>query len=192
MSITAFAKPISKPCLSVKAQTLATIVAIVSAVVLPQFFHLLGTISGLGTIPGDFFLPMHLPIILVGLLAGPYAGAISGLLAPLVSYSLSGMPGAMILPFMVIELCVYGLSAGLLRNSKLPTVGKVFISQIAGRGAYLLTILAAVYVMGNESLNIYTVLNSMRSGIFAVLLQVVLFPLIVYRVENMDGFQSER
>lgn len=186
MSNTAIAKPIPKPCLSVKAQTLATIFAVVSAVVLPHFFHLLGTVSGLGSIPGDVFLPMHLPIILVGLLAGPYAGAVSGLLAPLVSFALSGMPRVMILPFMMIELFVYGLSSGLLRNKKLPTIAKVFISQIAGRGAYLLAVLASIYMMGNENMNFPTVLNSMRSGIFGVVLQLILFPLIVYRIENME------
>lgn len=190
MSNTAIAKSIQKPCLSVKAQTLATLLAIASAVVLPLFFHLLGTVSGLGTIPGDVFLPMHLPIILVGLLAGPYAGGISGLLAPLVSFALSGMPGTVILPFMVMELFVYGLSAGLLRNSKLPTIAKVFVSQIAGRLAYLLTILASIYVFENENLVFSNVLSSMRSGIFGIVLQLILFPLIVYRIENMARNQD--
>ena len=37
------------------------------------------------------------------------------------------------LPFMMLELCVYGLAAGLLRNVKLPVVMKVLFAQIAGR-----------------------------------------------------------
>ena len=80
ISNTIILKTMEKPALSFKAQTLATIAAIVGAVVVPQFFHMLGAISGLGTALGETFLPMHLPIILVGLLAGPYAGAIAGLL----------------------------------------------------------------------------------------------------------------
>lgn len=116
MLTTAVLKNESKPRLSLKVQVIATIAAIAGAVILPQFFHLLGAISGLGSALGETFLPMHLPIILVGLLAGPYAGAISGLFGPLLSFALSGMPGAYMLPFMMIELCVYGLVSGLLRN----------------------------------------------------------------------------
>jgi len=65
--------------LSVKTQTMAAAAAIIAAVALPQFFHVMGALSGLGTGLGEAFLPMHLPIILAGLLAGPYAGAAAGL-----------------------------------------------------------------------------------------------------------------
>lgn len=101
MSNTITLKTMEKPALSFKAQTLATIAAIVGAVVVPQFFHMLGAISGLGTALGETFLPMHLPIILVGLLAGSYAGAIAGLLGPAASFALSGMPVVqfVLLPF---------------------------------------------------------------------------------------------
>ena len=34
---------------------------------------------------------------------------------------------------MVIELGVYGLTAGLLKNVKLPTIAKVLFVQMAGR-----------------------------------------------------------
>ena len=73
-------KTIEKPRLSVKVQAIATLTAIVGAVAVPQIFHVIGAVSGVGTSLGEAFLPMHLPIILVGLLAGPYAGAIAGLL----------------------------------------------------------------------------------------------------------------
>ena len=103
---------------SVKVQALATLAAIVGAVAIPQIFHVVGAISGMGTGLGEAFLPMHLPIILVGLLAGPYAGAIAGAFGPLVSFALSGMPGLAMLPFMVIELAAYGLIAGLLTGRR--------------------------------------------------------------------------
>ena len=186
MSNTVTVKSPNKSYVSIKTQTFAALFAIISAVILPQIFHILGTISGLGTIPGDVFLPMHLPIILVGLLAGPYAGAISGLFAPLVSFSLSGMPNIIILPFMLIELFSYGLSAGLLRNCNIPTILKVFISQISGRITFVLSILTSIYVFENESLNFTNVLNSLRSGIFGVIIQLILFPLIIYRIENIN------
>lgn len=113
MTNTMTLKTMEKPRLSVKVQTLATIAAIVGAVAVPQIFHVLGAVLGLGTGLGESFLPMHLPILLVGLLAGSYAGAAAGMFGPLVSFAFSGMPGIAMLPFMMLELCVYGLAAGL-------------------------------------------------------------------------------
>ena len=184
MSNTSILKTHSKSYISIKTQTLATLLAIISSVALPQIFHILGAVSGLGTIPGDVFLPMHLPIILVGFLAGPYAGAISGFLSPVVSFSLSGMPNIIILPFMMIELFAYGLSAGLLKNKKIPIVAKVFVSQISGRIAFLLSIFISINYLGNANLNLTNILNSLRAGIFGIVIQLILFPLIIYRIEN--------
>lgn len=178
-------KTIERPRLSVKVQTIATLAAIVGAVAVPQVFHLLGAASGLGTSLGEAFLPMHLPIILVGLLAGPYAGAIAGLLGPLASFALSGMPGIVMLPFMMMELCGYGLAAGLPRNTKLPTFGKVVIAQIAGRAVRAVAILAAVYLLENESVRVASIWTSIATGLFGIALQWALLPLIVYRVEKL-------
>ncbi|MCM1334537.1 MAG: ECF transporter S component [Bacteroides sp.] len=175
---------LQKPRLSVKAQTLATLAAIVAAVAVPQIFHVIGSISGMGTSLGETFLPMHLPIILVGLLAGPYVGAISGLLGSALSFLLTGMPGATMLPFMMIELFVYGLTAGLLRNVKLPAVVKVLIVQVAGRLIRAGAILLAVYAFGNESIKVATIWNSIATGLFGLVLQWVLLPLILFRVEH--------
>lgn len=184
MTNTKALKTIGKHRLSVRVQVLAAITAIVSAVAVPQVFHLLGAVSGLGTALGEAFLPMHLPIILVGLLAGPYAGAISGLLGPLVSFALSGMPAAVMLPFMMIELCAYGLFAGLLRNVRIPTIAKVVIAQVAGRAVRAGAILISIFAFGNESINVSVIWMSIGSGIFGIVLQWALIPLIVYRVEN--------
>lgn len=173
-----------KPRLSVKFQTLSAILAIVSAVALPQIFHVMGAISGLGTALGEAFLPMHLPILLVGFLAGPYAGAVSGFIAPLVSFALTGMPGSVMLPFMMIELCAYGLTAGALRKVKMPSIGKVFIAQTAGRAIRALAILAAVYVLEISAPAVSVILTSIYAGIFGLALQWILIPLIIYRAEN--------
>lgn len=181
---------IEKPRLSVKAQTLATIAAIVGAVAVPQLFHVFGSMSGLGTALGETFLPMHLPILLVGLLAGPYAGAISGLLGPLASFALSGMPGIAMLPFMMIELCIYGLAAGLLRNVNLPTIFKVLVAQVAGRAVRAAAILISVYAFGYEKIGVAVIWTSIGAGIFGLVLQWALLPLIVYRVENLKKLEG--
>lgn len=183
-------KSAGKSRLSVKAQTLAALAAIVGAVAVPQIFHALGAVSGLGTSLGETFLPMHLPIILVGLLAGPYAGAIAGLLGPLASFGISAMPGAVMLPFMMIELCAYGLFAGLLRNVKLPVIAKLLTVQIAGRAVRAAAILLSVYAFGNESINAAVIWKSIGTGLFGLALQWALIPLIVYRVENLKKHES--
>ncbi|MBE6856363.1 MAG: ECF transporter S component, partial [Ruminococcus sp.] len=71
---------ITKQKPSLKSRTIATIVAVFSAVALPQIVHLLGRATGLGTALGEMLLPMHLPIILAGLLMGPYVAGIAGIL----------------------------------------------------------------------------------------------------------------
>ena len=187
---TANVKTVGKPRLSVKTQALATVVAIVGAVVVPQLFHALGALSGLGTALGETFLPMHLPIILVGLLAGPYAGMISGAVGPLVSFALSGMPGVAMLPFMMIELAFYGLSAGLLRNVKMPVVGKVLISQVAGRVLRAVAILLAVFAFQYQSVQIAVIWNSIVTGLPGLILQWTVLPLIVFWVDNRKQYEQ--
>lgn len=178
------AKSKLRPSLSVKAQTAATVCAIIGALALPQVFHIMGSVSGLGTALGEAFLPMHISIILVGLLAGPFAGAVSGALSPLISFALTGMPKIGMLPFMMIELCIYGLASGLLRQSKMPAVLKVLIAQTAGRAVRAGVILIAYYVLGQTGVPVSVIWTSISAGIFGIALQLTLIPLIVYRVEN--------
>ncbi|MCM1544490.1 MAG: ECF transporter S component [Ruminococcus sp.] len=179
-----------KPVLSIKIQAIAAIAAILGAVALPQIFHAMGAISGLGTSLGETFLPMHLPIILVGLLAGPYVGTISGLIAPALSFALSGMPGAVMLPFMMLELGAYGLISGLLRRSKMPVVIKVLISQVGGRVVRAAAILLSVYAFGNTVVKVSVIWMSIATGVFGIVLQLVLIPLVVYRVENLKKYEN--
>lgn len=118
---------------NIKTKTLATIVAIISAIVLPQILHAVGIVSGTGAMLGTAFLPMHLPIIAIGLIAGPIVGLVAGMLSPMLSFFLTGMPTSVLMPFMVIELGVYGLCAGLIKDVSMNTFFKVLIAQVAGR-----------------------------------------------------------
>ena len=170
--------------LSISAQAAATAIAIVAAVVVPQFFHWLGIVSGAGKAPGVAFSPMHLPIIIVGFLAGPYAGAISGLLGPVAAHYLSGMPNAMQLPYMMIELMGYGLSAGLLRYVRFPLVVKTLLALIVGRVFRMVACIIAFYLLGNEKMRPLSIWMSIPRVLPGIVLQLVLIPLIVFRVEN--------
>lgn len=154
------------------------------AAAVPQIFHVLGAVLGLGTGLGEFFLPMHLPILLVGLLAGPYAGAAAGMFGPLVSFVFSGMPGIAMLPFMMLELCVYGLAAGLLRNVKLPVIMKVLTAQTAGRVIRAAAVLFAIYGLGSDNVPLASIWMSIGTGIYGIVLQWALLPVIVHFVER--------
>ena len=175
---------IVKKRLNLKTQTVATLSAVAGAVILPQIFHAIGALSGTGTAVGETFLPMHIPVILVGLLAGTVPGAVAGLLSPLVSSLLTGMPSQLMLPFMMIELCAYGLFAGLLRDKKMPSIAKVLTAQVAGRAVRAIAILLSVYALGNESIRTAVIWESVVNGIAGIVLQWTLLPLILYRIEN--------
>lgn len=82
-------------------------ICVTLCVVLPQVFHAVPN-------AGNVILPMHLPALLCGMLCGPVHGTLCGLLGPLLSSLLTGMPPAAVLPSMMLECAVYGLTFGLL------------------------------------------------------------------------------
>lgn len=188
--MSALIRTIERSRLSLKTQTLAAITAIVAAIALPQAFHAMGAVSGLGTALGETFLPMHLPIILVGLLAGPYAGAAAGFIAPLASAAITGMPGQIMLPFMMIELCIYGLAAGMLRNAKLPVIAKVVAIQIAGRALRAAAIVFAVCSLGNDTIKLPMIWTSIAAGLPGLVLQWSLIPLLMFRLDAVSRHEK--
>lgn len=172
--------------LSMKAQTVATVLAVVAAVVVPQWFHWLGMVSGAGKAPGVAFSPMHLPVILVGFLAGPIAGAVSGLLGPVAAHLFSGMPTAAQLPFMMIELFGYGLSAGLLRTVRVPLAVSTVLSLLCGRVLRMIACAVAFYALGNETVSPLGIWRSVPSCLPGIVLQLTFVPLVVYWAEHRN------
>ena len=108
---------------------------------------------------------MHLPILLVGLLAGPVVGTVAGALSPLLSFALSGMPGAAMVPFMMIELAGYGLAAGFLGKTKMPVIVKLLLAQVARRIIRAAAVFAAVYGMGSEAVTVSSIWMSIATGL---------------------------
>lgn len=177
-------KSVDNSKMTIKAKTLALVTALVAAVALPQLFHALGAVSGLGTALGESFLPMHLPVIIVGIIAGPAVGALTGLCAPLISFALSGMPSAVVLPFMMVELCFYGLASGVLTKVKMPVILKVVLAQVIGRLARMAAIFAAVTFFDSTSLTVSSVWTAVLTGLPGIILQLVLIPLLVFWWNN--------
>lgn len=170
---------------SFKMQTIWAVCSIILAVAIPQALHVVGAVSGIGSSLGEVLLPMHLPIIFAGLVAGPSVGAVSGFFAPLISFALTGMPKSALLPFMMIELCAYGLSAGLLRNVKMPVILKVLSVQVIGRAVRATAILLAVYVFSFDGIQTAIIWKSIVTGLLGLCLQWIIIPLAVYRTKGL-------
>ena len=152
------------PKLSLGTKTAATLLAIVAAVVLPQLFHVIGAVSGQGTMLGVAF---------------------AGAAAPLVSFLLSGMPMLAMLPLMMVELCAYGLVAGLLRGIKLPSLAKVVIAQLAGRVVLTAATAIAVFAFGSSKAIAATWTSDLAAGLPGLALQWALIPLAAYWTESL-------
>ena len=162
-----------------------TCLTLAAAILLPQVLHSVGIRLGVGGALGQIFLPMYLPILILGFTRGMVPGAAAGLLAPLLSFMLTQMPTSAMLPFMMIELCIYGLCAGMLRGTRMPTILKVLIAQLIGRGIRAIAIVTAFYAFGS-SIPVAVIWNSIAKGIIGLVLQWSLLPLIVYRVERLE------
>ena len=169
-----------------KAKTITTILAIATAIVLPQLFHVMGIISGTGAMLGSVFLPMHIPVFVAGLMAGPVVGIIAGAVSPLVSFAISGMPAAALLPFMMFELAGYGLVSGLLVHVKMPVFAKLVIAQVAGRVVRGIAI--AVFGFGNQAVQLASIWTSVAQGLPGILLQWAIIPLLSYRMEGLKKY----
>ncbi len=158
------------------------------SIILPQIFHLTG-------IPqvGSVFLPMHIPVLLSGFMLGPVYGSIIGAVAPIASYLITGMPTAARLPFMMVELIVYGLSSGIfyhickLRNKKLGTVLSLVLSMLSGRLAYAIALVIAGKIFGIEAGGIMAAVTATVTGVYGIVLQLIVIPPIVYTVKK-GGF----
>ena len=135
---------------------------------------------------GPTFLPMHIFVLLAGLMFGWRAGLAVGLFTPLVSHAITGMPVLAILPQILIELSVYGLVAGLLREKlNLRTVWSLAGAMIAGRLALVLAVavlslFGAVYSpLGAEAGPLAVAWSAVRQGWPGILMQLIFIPLVV-------------
>ena len=172
----------------ITAKALTTVIGTTLSVSMPQLFHVIGIVSGTGSLPGSAFLPMHLGVFFTALLAGPAVGAVTGAVSPLLSFALTGMPSAALLPFMMIELTVYGVVCGLLKNKKMPVILKVLTAQILGRAIRAAAILIAFYGFKSTAVSPTIILSSIASGLPGLILQWTLLPLLIYRVKGLNKF----
>jgi len=132
---------------------------------------------------GPKFLPMHLFVILSGLLFGWRMGLAVGIFSPLISYSMTYLPPVAILPEVILELAVYGLVIGILREKNL-SIWIVLLGTMAfGRLARLLF----VWGLGLES----DPLKYFQISWPGIVLQLALIPLIIFLLQRLEFFKKD-
>lgn len=144
-------------------------------VVLPMALHFIPN-------AGTLLSPMHLPVLLCGIICGWQWGLLCGILGPLLSSVITGMPPAVILPVMIIELAVYGLVSGVMMSclhtgrQLADLYISLFTAMLAGR--IIAGLARGLYFSaGNYSLAIWA--NSyFLSTLPGMLLQLLLIPII--------------
>lgn len=153
---------------------------VTATVALPLLSHALGW-------PGAVWLPMHWGVLAASIVVGPLAGAGIGLLAPLANTLLTGLPPAVIVPAMTLELAIYGFVPGFVlrrfggqERTTLGTmllVGAALIAgQLLGRVGFLAGIFASGAVgpaLALRSDPAAFVRSAFVPGLFAALAQVV-------------------
>ncbi len=167
----------------IRTKTIAVAAAVAAAVVLPQIAHLLGAALGAGSGVGEMFLPMHLPVLFIGALLGPWAGMAAGVLSPIASHLITGMPVSAMLPFLVIELGVYGLTAGWMKNKLCKPIMRILTAQIAGRVARSLAMVAAFYLLGS-SLPLHACWTYITAGVWGIAIQLLILPVLLTVIEK--------
>jgi len=150
------------------------------AVLLPVGFHALG-------VAGRIFLPMHIPVLLAGFLAGPACGLLVGLMAPGLSFLLTGMPPTYAVPLMSLELPIYGLIAGLAYyRLKLNLYIALVAAMIVGRLMFAvgLFFLGMLMELPYTAATFLSAGGAVMTGLPGVAVQIILIPIIVAAVKR--------
>lgn len=165
------AKAIVLPVWGFRPLTLQFALLLAAAVLLPSAAHLLG-------LSVRMFLPMHWPVLLVGLVYGWRSGLIIGLAAPSLSFLVSGMPRVGILPAMSAELATYGLLAGFFREVlKLNVFLATGLALLVGRMIFI--VVASATGAYTTSLAEYLRV-AVAPGAWAGIAQLLVLPVIAY------------
>lgn len=153
------------------------VLLIVMAAALPQIAHMPG-----GSAAGAVWLPMYAPALLAGCLLGWQWGLGVGMLSPVASFAFtslflgSAMPAAARLPYMIVELGVFGLISGLfakrIERNALWAFPAVICAQISGRFIYFV----AAVIFGQGANEVWSAIYSGLAGLYV---QAAIVPVIV-------------
>ena len=158
-------------------------------VLLPMTFHMIPN-------GGSVFLPMHIPVLICGLFCGWPYGLACGIITPFISSVMTGMPPAMMLPKMIIELGVYGLVAGLcasyipVKNEMTKLYMSLIIAMLAGRIVNGLVNTCILSTQG-YTLSVF-MMASFVTCLPGIILQLIVIPVLVRSLNKNIYKQPEK
>ena len=179
-------RSLSKKTIQLSREAAFILLTVIGAVVLPQIFHALGVSLGVGGKLGQIFLPMYIPILIIGFYRGPVSGAIAGLCAPLISFALTGMPSATLLPFITLELIATGVLAGVFSKLKMPVLLRIFSVQVLAKIVRLTAFAISLYA-ASGTVRMAALFNGVLTSIPGVVLQLVLLTVLIVRKEKQNA-----
>lgn len=154
-------------------------------IIIPYIFHAT-------SLPGQIFLPMHIPVLLCGVILGKRYGLIIGILLPFINSALLGMPP--IFPTgvaMALELATYGVITGLLYKDKklnifVSLIGAMVIGRIvSGVVNYIL-----LTVGGNGFVFTAFLTTTFVKAIPGIIIQIILIPVVLKAIEHVKKGQT--
>ena len=159
---------------------------VLSAVVLPEILHGVGALLGVGGHLGQMLLPMYIPVLILGFYRGPIPAAIVGLSAPIISFFITGMPAAAILPYITVELVATGMLAGVFAKVRIPAVLRVLSVQAAAKAVRVLvhTVALAITTGGVKTSVLFA---GIVTSIPGLLLQLVLVSYLIIEREKKNN-----
>ncbi|MCX7695001.1 MAG: ECF transporter S component [Caloramator sp.] len=148
---------------------------------IPSIFHMSG-------LPGNVFLPMHIPVLLCGFVLGEKYGVLIGFVTPFLSSVLTGMPPIYpVAVAMAFELATYGFISGYLyKRRKMNLFVSLIVAMIFGRlvsGAanyILLTTMGKKYV-----LNMFITASFVKC-IWGIVIHLIVIPFVVKMIERYN------
>ena len=131
---------------------------------------------------GSTFLPMFFFALMAGLLLGWRVGLLVGFLSPILSFGISGMPVAGLLPQVIAQNSLLGLTAGLLYGTfRLNIVSSLLAAIIASRQAQVLVIFIFSF---NEVNPATAVWQTVQLGWPGIAIQVIILPPIIIALNH--------
>lgn len=146
-------------------------------IAIPRIFHVL-----IGSSAGVTFLPMHLMVLIAALTFGCLSASIVAGSSVVFSYLLTGMPALVRMPYMLIELVIYGILLGLF-NKKFNSYISLVATMVVGRVLYAGVLFVAVNVLGFNGYGI-SVMQSVISGIPGLIIQLAIVPLVAMLIKK--------
>ncbi|WP_027625173.1 ECF transporter S component [Clostridium lundense] len=147
--------------------------------ILPYIFHFTG-------MPGNVFLPMHIPVLLCGLILGERYGLLIGFITPLINSVITGMPPIYpVAVAMAFELAAYGwLSGYLFKRKKSNVYIALILAMIFGR---LISGIANYVLMGfvgkSFVLKLFMI-SAFVKPLWGILIQIIIIPFVVKAIER--------